>query len=48
MLKITQLGSGEASVGNPGSVTVECVRVIITPAYFRERRGGQSVILHVF
>ena len=48
MLKFTQLGSGEVSLVNLGSVTLKYVPMIITLAYLRDRKCGLSVRLHSF
>lgn len=48
MLKFTQLGSGEVSLLNLDSVTVEYAPMIITLAYLRDRKCGLSVSLHSF
>ena len=48
MLKFTQLGSGEVGLLNLDSVTLEYALMIITPAYFRDRKCGLSVSLHSF
>jgi len=46
--KFTQLGSGEVSLVNLSSVTLEYVPMIITLAHLRDRKCGLIVSLHSF